>query len=287
MFPSAFDYQRANSVQEAIALLSQNPAAKLIAGGHSLLPAMKLRLATPPMLIDISKLSDLKGVRRTDDGGWWIGALTTHAEIAKSDVPFALQTAASLIGDVQVRNMGTIGGSISHADPAADYPAVLLAFGATMIAEGPNGTREIAADDFFTDLFTTALQPNEILTGVRLSVPPGAQQGRIATAYAKHPHPASGFAVVGVAAAVMTDNNRSVSVARLGVTGACAKAQRLTATENALMDKPFNADTIKEASMADNRLDCLSDQYASAEYRAHLTRVLARRALTTVRDRMS
>jgi len=284
MFPSTFDYRRANSVQEAIALLGQNPDAKIIAGGHSLLPAMKLRLATPPLLIDISKIKDLKGLRRMDDGAWLIGALTTHAEIAKEAVPRALQDAAAAIGDVQVRNMGTIGGSISHADPAADYPAVLLALGAQIRVQGPSGARTIAADDFFTDLFTTALQPNEVLVGVQVGPrPPG---GRAGTAYAKHPHPASGFAVVGVAAAVTTDDKNSVTRARVAVTGACAKAQHLAATEKALMGKALSADAIKSAATANNGLDCLSDQYASAEYRAHLAGVLARHALTTAMERL-
>ncbi len=285
MFPSSFDYQRANSVQEALALLSQHPDAKLIAGGHSLLPAMKLRLATPPMLIDISKIDDftMNAVSPTRDGGTLIGALATHAKIAGGQfVPFALQTAASLIGDMQVRNMGTIGGSIAHADPAADYPAVLLALGAEIHVEGPNGARVIAADDFFTDLFTTALQPNEIVVSIRIR-PAGT---RAASAYAKHPHPASGFAVAGVAVAIAANPDRTVSTARVAVTGACAKAQRLSATENALMGKPLNADNIQAAAMTDNMLDCLSDQYASAEYRAHLSRILARNALTTVLERM-
>lgn len=283
MFPSNFEYRRANSVQEAVALLGQNPDAKLIAGGHSLLPAMKLRLATPPMLIDISKINDLKGIRQSGDV-WTIGALATHAEVAASALPMgAVKDAASQIGDVQVRNMGTIGGSISHADPAADYPAALLVLNTTILAQGPKGSREIPIDNFFTDLFTTALQPNEILVGVRIGPPPA---GKLKSAYAKHPHPASGFAVVGVAARVATDAGGKVTTASVAVTGACARAQHLAATEKALMGKPFNADTIKAASAADNKLDCLSDQYAGADYRAHLASVLARQALTTTMERM-
>ncbi len=284
MFPTSFDYQRANSVQEAVALLSKNPNAKLIAGGHSLLPAMKLRLAQPTMLIDITRIKDLHGVSTAADGATMIGALTTHAEIAAANVPVALKTAASIIGDAQVRNRGTIGGSLSHADPAADYPAVMLALGAMLRAEGQSGARVINADDFFTDLFTTALKPDEVLVGVRVGPRPA---GKAASAYVKHPHPASGYAVVGVAAAVVTDNNGTVTNARVAVTGACAKAQHLKATEAALMGKKLDATSIKAAAAADNKLDCLSDHYASADYRAHLAGVLAGRALQQCMERMS
>ncbi len=283
MFPSAFDYQRVSTVQEAVALLSKNPEAKLIAGGHSILPAMKLRLEQPPLLIDISRIKDLQGIRQAD-GKWIVGTLTTHAEIAAGDVPRALKDAASMIGDVQVRNRGTIGGSLSNADPAADYPAVMLALNATLSAQGSGGARQIAADDFFVDLFTTALKRDEILVDVRMGPRPS---GKAATAYAKHPHPASGYAVAGVAADVVTDAAGTVTTARVAVTGACAKAQHLKATESALMGKKFDAAAIRAASAANNQLNCLSDNYASADYRAHLASVLARRALEKCLERMS
>ncbi len=283
MFPSSFEYQRAGSVSEAIALMTKNPDAKLIAGGHSLLPAMKLRLAQPPLLIDISRIKELRGVRKADDGVTMVGALTTHAEIAAANVTRGLTDAASLIGDVQVRNRGTIGGSLSHADPAADYPAVMLMYGATIRVEGPGGARTIAADDFFTDLFTTALKSDEVLVGVRIEP---KQPGRGATAYMKHPHPASGFAVAGVAALVGLDDSGMVTRTRVAVTGACAKAQHLAATEAALMGKKFDATSIGSAAMANNMLMCLSDHYADADYRKHLTSVLAKRALTKCMERM-
>jgi len=285
MFPTSFDYQRANSVQEAVALLGKNPNAKLIAGGHSLLPAMKLRLAQPTLLIDITRIQDLRGVRAADDGAIMIGALTTHAEVAAATLTaHVVKEAAAMIGDMQVRNRGTIGGSLAHADPAADYPAVMLALGAMIRVEGPNGARVIAADDFFTDLFTTALQPNEVLVGVRYGPRPAGKTG---SAYSKHPHPASGYAVVGVAAAVATDANGVVTRAGVAVTGACAKAQHLKASEAALMGKKLDAASIKAAAAADNKLDCLSDHYASADYRAHLAGVLAGRALQKCMGRMA
>jgi carbon-monoxide dehydrogenase medium subunit len=284
MFPSSFEYQRADSVAEAVALLGKHKDAKLIAGGHSLLPAMKLRLAQPSMLIDISRIKDLQGIRESD-GTVAIFALTTHNEVAASSLsPKAMRDAASQIGDMQVRNRGTLGGSISHADPAADYPAVLLALGAHLRAEGPGGSRVILADDFFTDLFTTALKPNEVLIGARFGPRPA---GRVGTAYAKHAHPASGFAVTGVSAAVATDAGGKVTMARVAVTGACAKAQHLKATEAALAGKKFDSASIKAAAAADNHLSCLSDSYASADYRAHLSGVLARRALESCLARLA
>jgi carbon-monoxide dehydrogenase medium subunit len=284
MIPSSFEYQRANSVAEAVALLGQNKDAKLIAGGHSLLPAMKLRLAQPPLLIDISRIGELKGITMAD-GVWTIGALTTHAEIANGNAPRALKDAAAAIGDVQVRNRGTIGGSLSHSDPASDYPAAVMALGGRMNVQGPGGKRTIAAEDFFVDLFSTALKPDEILVSIDFGPRPSG--GKTGTAYVKHPHPASGFAVAGVAAVVATDGNNNVTVARVAVTGACAKAQHLAATESALNGKALNADNIKAAASANNNLMCLSDNYASADYRAHLTSVLARRALMVALERMA
>lgn len=274
MFPTPHEYTRAASVRDAIALLVANPEAKLIAGGHSLLPAMKLRLAQPPLLIDITRIPDLQGITKSA-AGWRIGAMATHAEVARSDVPNALRTAAGLIGDWQVRNRGTIGGSISHADPAADCPASLIALNATVTVVGPNGERTIHANDLFTDLFTTAIAADEILTAVNIP----ARPANSVSAYAKHPHPASGFAVVGVAAALETDGQGKCTRASVAVTGACSTAERLTATEAALAGKALSADAIKAAATANNSLDCLSDHYASASYRAHLVGVLARRAL--------
>ncbi|MBI5879764.1 MAG: xanthine dehydrogenase family protein subunit M [Chloroflexi bacterium] len=274
MFPTNFDYTRAGSVREAVALLAKNPEAKLIAGGHSLLPAMKLRLAQPALLVDISRIAELKGVSKGANG-WTIGALTTHAEVSRADVPNALKTAAGLIGDVQVRNRGTIGGSISHADPAADYPAVLIALGASIKVAGPRGERTISANDLFTDLFTTAIEAGEVLTAVTIP----ARAANSASAYIKHPHPASGYAVAGVAAAIQTDGKGACAKASIAVTGACVTARRLPAAEAALTGKALNAASIKAAAGADKGLECLSDNYASAAYRANLVSVLTRRAL--------
>src|SRR5512140_3569794 len=171
MFPSKFEYYAPATVQEAVTLLSKNQDAKLLAGGHSLLPAMKIRLANPAVLVDIGKIPDLRGIKVSADG-ITIGALTTHAMIASSKEIAArcpaLHEAAALIGDLQVRNRGTVGGSLSHADPGADYPAVMLALGAEMKAVGPQGERTIKADDFFTGLLTTALKPDEVLTEIRI-----------------------------------------------------------------------------------------------------------------------
>jgi carbon-monoxide dehydrogenase medium subunit len=254
MFPSSFDYKRASSVQEAVSLLGSNANAKLIAGGHSLLPAMKLRLSTPSLLIDISHIAALKGISLSGNTVV-IGATTTHAEIAASDVVkkhcAALAEAAALIGDMQVRNAGTIGGSISHADPAADYPAALIALGASVKLAGKGGERTVNAADFFVGLFQTAAQDGEVVTAVHV---PAAT----ASAYEKHPHPASGFAVVGVALAKLADGSLSA-----GVTGACANA------------RPLSQSGVSAA-------DCLSDNYASAEYRAHLVSVLSKRAMARV-----
>jgi len=196
MYPSTFTYYRAGSVQEALKLLVENPDAKLLAGGHSLIPAMKLRLATPSALIDISRIPELSGIRDAGDR-IVIGAMTRYDDIQRSDlvqrVLPILPEAINVIGDLQVRNMGTIGGSLAHADPAADLPAVVLALGAEIKAVGPNGERTIPADQFFVDLFTTALQPNEILTEVAFPKPPA----RTGMSYQKFANPASGYAVVG------------------------------------------------------------------------------------------
>src|SRR2546425_2865248 len=200
MIPAQFDYQAPRTLDEAISLLAQHADdAKILAGGHSLIPAMKLRLAQPQLLIDIGRIADLSYIRE-DAGQIRIGAMTTHYQIESSErlkqiCPLLPECAAS-IGDVQVRNKGTIGGSLAHSDPAGDWPAAIIALRAELVAVGTNGERVIKADDFFVDLLTTALEPREILREIRISKP----QGRSGQAYVKMHHPASGFAVVGVAA---------------------------------------------------------------------------------------
>jgi carbon-monoxide dehydrogenase medium subunit len=279
MYPAGFTYQRATSVQDAIARLANDPDAKLLAGGHSLLPTMKLRLASPSTLVDLGGVKELHGIRRGGDT-IAIGALTTHREIEFSEELKAacpiMPEAAALIGDPLVRNRGTIGGSVAHADPAADFPAVLLALGATIQAEGPNGRRTIAADDFFLDLFVTALQQNELLTGIQV---PAKQPAGTGMAYEKFRHPASRYAIVGVAAVVGVSNGLCRS-ARVALTGAASHAIRLSSLEAALVGKPLDEPTLAAACqqvIAPD--DLLSDQFASSEYRAHLAAVLSRRAL--------
>lgn len=279
MYSAPFDYQAPTTVNEAVALLTKNKDAKLLAGGHSLLPLMKLRLAQPSMLVDIGKIQELNGIR--DLGDWFaIGALTTHSQVQWSEViqehcPIMSQ-AASMIGDMQVRNRGTIGGSLAHADPAADYPAVILALGAEIDAVGPQGKRTIKADDFFKGLLTTALSSDELITEVRV---PKTSKGGIGTGYEEMPHPASRYAIVGVAVWLKMDGDK-VGDVRVGITGATNHAVRASKMENALRGN-FLDHKLEEsaAALAADGLTCLGDIFASSEYRAHLVSVYAKRAL--------
>ena len=268
MYPRPFDYKRVSTVQEAIDALKDNPDAKILSGGHSLLPAMKLRLAAPEMLIDIGAVQELKQL--SANGGATIGAGVTYNDFLANDAMkqyTALYDAVSSVGDVQVRNRGTIGGAAAHADPAADVPAALLVLGATLVAQGPNGQREIAADDFFVDILTTALEPDEVLTQIKLPAAAGS------SAYEKFAHPASGYAVCGVAARV---DGSDVKVA---LTGATYKATRLTGVEDALKGGTIDAAAIEAAVENVGDQDWAGDHFASAEYRAHLAKVYAKRAL--------
>jgi carbon-monoxide dehydrogenase medium subunit len=285
MFPSEFDYHRAHSVQDAIEMLGKYQDAKLIAGGHSLLPMMKLRLAQPKVLIDIGQIAALRGIH-ADNGTLRIGALTTHYQVESSD---AVQKAAPVLteaehelADVQVRNRGTVGGNLAHADPASDLPAVALALGAELHAIGPKGERTITADNFFVDVLTTALQPDEVLTEIRV---PALKAGQ-GSAYVKHPHPASHYAVVGVAAVVTRDASGNCADCRIGITGAGPKAVRARAAEAALVGKALTADNIAAAAAhAADGMDFLSDAYASESYRKHLVQVYAKRALAKAAER--
>jgi carbon-monoxide dehydrogenase medium subunit len=279
VFPEQFAYHRPTSMSEALHLLETYPEAKIIAGGHSLLPAMKLRLAAPEALIDIGRIPELKGIHV--NGGVTIGATTTfrellHADQLKAAVPVIAET-AEVVGDLQVRSRGTLGGSMAHSDPAADFTAVMLALGASFNTASGSGTRAILADDFFVDLLTTSLEPNEILTSISL---PASAIGASA-AYEKHRHPASGYAVVGVAAVVTVGDDGVVSSIGVAVTGATSKATRLTAVESALVGQRLDATAIADATKnASDGLEINGDVYASADYRAHLVNVLARRAIT-------
>jgi carbon-monoxide dehydrogenase medium subunit len=273
MIPTAFEYQRPGSVDEAVKLLSKHGEdAKVLAGGHSLLPAMKLRLAQPRVVIDIGRIADLRYIRERD-GKIAVGATSTHFDIESSDLlkrrcPLLPETAAT-IGDVQVRNRGTIGGSLAHADPAADWPAAILALDAEIDLAGPGGKRTVNAGAFFVDMLQTATRPNEIITEIR--VPATAASA----AYAKFHQKASGFAIVG-AAAVIDKGKGSVAV---GVTGVAAKAYRAGAVERALRGSLSAAAIASAAGRAAEGVEPLSDIHASAEYRAHLAGVYVRRAL--------
>lgn len=280
MIPAPFEYQAAATLDEAIALLNQHPDdAKILAGGHSLIPAMKLRLAQPQFLIDIGRIADLSYIKE-EAGQIRLGAMTTHYAIESSDrlkdICPLLPACAAQIGDVQVRNKGTIGGSVAHSDPAGDWPAAIIALNAEIVVVGPAGERVIGADDFFVDLLTTALQPSEILREIRIAAP----QGRFGQAYQKVRHPASGFAVVGVAVSLSFDAAGSCQSAGVGITGVASKAYRATAVEAALIGKELDDETIAAAAAhATDGVDANSDLYASEDYRRHLAQVHTRRAI--------
>jgi aerobic carbon-monoxide dehydrogenase medium subunit len=279
MIPAQFDYVRAQTLDEALTLLSQNDEAKVLAGGHSLIPAMKLRLAMPPLLVDIGRIKDLAYIRE-QNGQILIGAATTHYQIESSDLlkricPL-LPECAGHIGDVQVRNKGTIGGSVAHSDPAGDWPAAMVALNAELIAVSTRGERSIPVDDFFVDLMTTALEPGEILREIRIN----KSNGRTGHAYVKMAHPASGFAVVGVAAKLEIADGGSCRQASIGITGVSAKAYRATAVEAALKGQQLNDQTVAQsAARASDGIEINGDLFASADYRKHLAAVYTQRAI--------
>ncbi len=282
MYPAKFSYVRASSVDDAIAQVTAHEDAKVLAGGHSLLPAMKLRLAEPATLIDIGRIEDLRGISYGAEGEMdCIGPLTTHAAIAGSRLAEALVEAAGGVGDPQVRNRGTIGGNIAHADPASDLPTVLTALGATIGVQGPNGTRSIAAADFFVDLFETSLADDELITVIAV---PGRAAGT-GTAYAKLFNPASRYAMVGVAASV-TLSGDTLSRVSVAVGGLTPKATSGRSVENALQGQTAAAigDAAQEIH-ADIGDDILGDIHASAAYRKSVLPVFVQRALTTAVER--
>src|SRR6266581_1665080 len=247
MISTQFDYVRAQTLDEALTLLAQNEDAKILAGGHSLIPAMKLRLMQPPLLIDIGRIKDLAYIRE-ENGQIRIGAATTHYQIESSELlkkicPL-LPECASHIGDVQVRNKGTIGGSVAHSDPGGDWPAAIIALSAELVAVSKNGERTIKADDFFVDLLTTALEPGEILREIRVN----KSNSRTSQAYVKMHHPASGFAVVGVATTLSLDGDSGCKRASIGITGVSAKAYRASGVENALNGAKLSDETISMAA---------------------------------------
>jgi aerobic carbon-monoxide dehydrogenase medium subunit len=280
MIPAQFDYQAPATLEEAVALLANDPdGAKVLAGGHSLIPAMKLRLAQPQLLVDIARIKSLAYIREEGDQ-ILIGATTTHYQLESSDLlknicPL-LPACAGSIGDVQVRNKGTIGGSLAHSDPAGDWPAAALALGAELVLIGPNGERTVKADSFFVDLLTTDLQPGEILREIRIKKP----SGRFGHAYQKVPHPASGYAVVGVAVHLGLNADGSCAAAGIGVTGVSTKAFRASAVEAALVGTNVDEQTIAAAAArVCDGINPTTDLYASGDYRRHLAQVHTRRAL--------
>ncbi|MEI8308001.1 MAG: xanthine dehydrogenase family protein subunit M [Chloroflexales bacterium] len=280
MIPSAFAYFAPTSVAEAISLLEQyGDEAKILAGGHSLIPAMKLRLAAPSVLIDITKIAELRGV--VINGSINIGALTTWHTIEYHDglkgVCGVLPEAVAQIGDIQVRNRGTLGGALAHADPSADATAVVLALDAQIRTHGPGGERTIAASDFFTDMLSTALEPNELITAV-ICNKLGAGEG---AAYAKFPHPASRYAIVGAAAYVKLSGGK-VSACRVAITGAGPVPTRQAETEQALLNSDGSDEAVAKASEeSGTTMDVLGDIHASEDYRRAMVKVYTKRALTT------
>ena len=278
MIPTAFEYERATSLDDALAkLAAAGSAGKLIAGGHSLVPLMKLRLSEPTVLIDIAHIPGFAGIRAADDGAIEIGAGTTHHDVATSALlhdrcPMAAEAAAT-IGDQQVRNRGTLGGSLAHADPAADYPAVMLALEADLHLKGPAGWRTVKARDFFQGMLTVDLAADEILARVTFAPVRTA-------AYAKLHQRASRFAIVGVAAAVDVRDG-AIASARVGLTGASPIPSRLKNVEEALAGRPVSSDTVAAATaVAGDGVDDLNDDiHASADYRRAMIRVFTRRAL--------
>ncbi len=278
MFPAPFTYARASSVADAVAKLQANPDAKIVAGGHSLIPAMKLRLAMPSELVDLRGIAELRGIEVSDDAVT-VKAMTTYNEIRDNaevrEIFPILAEAINILGDAQVRERGTLVGSLVHNDPAADLTAVALAIGGSVHAVGPNGERDIALDDFFVDLWTTTLEPDEVVTHVSLN----RRQGATHQAYRKFAHPASGYAIVGVAVVADLDGD-TVASARVALTGATSTATRLTGVESAVAGKALTEEAVAEAvSGATEGVAINGDDFAPEAYRSHLTEVLTRRAL--------
>lgn len=280
MIPQTFEYTVPASLAEALRLVGDG--AKPLSGGMSLVPMMKLRLAAPEHLVDLARLQELNYIRE-QAGAIHIGATTTHHTVESSAVlrakcPLLAET-ASCIGDVQVRNLGTIGGSVAHADPSADYPAALQALEAKIVLRGAASERTVSADEFFVDTFTTALEPGEIVTEVIVPI----EAASTGTSYQKLLQPASGFAIVGIAARIQKSGGK-ITLARIGVTGLSNRAYRASATEAALVG---GSDVAAAAALVAQGVDANSDLYASAEFRAHLATVYAARAMDAAIRRTS
>jgi carbon-monoxide dehydrogenase medium subunit len=279
MYPAAFEYHAPGTVKDTLKLLGKLKDSKILAGGHSLVPMMKLRLAQPKHLIDLRKVKGLDGIKDAK-GVIEVGAMVTHwqvesSKVLKAKAPVVSET-ASIIGDPAVRNKGTIGGSLAHADPAADMPATAIALGFEFVVEGAKGKRTVKVDDWFKGLMATAVKDKELLTLIRIPVWPAGS----GSCYMKFPHPASRFAVVGVCAALTVDKNGTCTKASVGVTGAGTRAVRAKGVEAALTGKKLDAATIEAAAQkAAEGVDVQADLQGSVEYKSHLCRVFARRAL--------
>jgi carbon-monoxide dehydrogenase medium subunit len=283
MFPAKFAYAAPATLEEAVGLLNEDDS-KIIAGGHSLLPLMKLRLAQPKLLVDIGRIPGLAYIRVEGDQ-LVIGAMTTYRDVVRSaDVEHhapVLAEAAKEVGDPQVRARGTLAGALAHADPAGDLPAVVLALGGSVRAVSTSGERDIDLDGFFVDMLTTALQEREIIREVRLNLPPPSA----GESYQKFDQPASHYALTGICA-IVTMSGGMIASARIGVTGVGAKAYRPTAVEQALIGKAADEETVKAAvQTVTDGVDVQGDIHASPDYRAHLARVLTRRAVVEAADR--
>lgn len=283
MIPSTFDYVRASTIEEALQLLQEsNGEGKLLAGGHSLVPLMKFRLTTPEKLIDISRLKELKGVKKVGNR-LFVGALTTHAELSKDPIvqqyiPVLADTARQ-IGDMQVRNRGTVGGNIAHADPAADLPGTAIALDAIVHLIGPDGEEEIPIQEFILGPLVTALPETCVLKAISFIIPPENSK----SVYLKYAHPASGYAVVGVCAIAVKDKEGNVNFLRVGITGAGDCAYRAAAVEQYLQGKEASIEHINAASkLAADDGEMGNDLFASAEYRKHLCSIYAERALVQI-----
>ena len=280
MFPANFAYVTPHSLEEALDLLTRyGDDARLLAGGHSLIPAMKLRLAAPRTLIDLGQVSGLRGIRE-DGHKLVIGALTVHADVASSEVVRrrlpGLATAASGIGDWQVRNRGTIGGSVAHADPAADFPVILTALNASFVLVSPTGRRNVSVDDFFMDFYTTALTSSEVLTEIVIPLPPSGT----GTAYAKLENPASRYVVVSVGTLITQRSSGQCESARIAIGGLGSGPVRAQAMETAIQGMTLTPEVIAAAATkASDGTNPDGDLYASADYKRQMATVYARRAM--------
>ncbi len=284
MIPNLFDYQRASTLDEALGLVG-TPGTKVIAGGMSLLPLMKLRLASPERLLDIGRLAELRGVRQLPDGRLAVGALTTYSDLADSPARHygLLGDALPDIGDVQVRNRGTVGGSVAHCDPASDLPAVLLALDAEIVARSKRGEKVYAADGFFTGAFSTALAEDELITEIRL---PGPRDDA-GSAYVSLAQRASGYSIVGVAAVVIKENGSAITKAGIALTGVGEAPYRARAVEAALLGNEGTLESIEAAAAhATDGVTVNGDIHADSEYRAAMAVTYTRRAIVAALGRL-